>query len=139
MINNKLTESEPLIVRSQKPRTCLSQILWILSIILCVTILVYSLTVIQLLTQPARTGPVICSDQCKVELVESIPEGLTFNSSIEHVRTHEAWSWLIESAKESIEIGSMYWSLRGQDIYEDKSDWAGEKVFRELTQGDDDI
>ena len=139
MINNKLRESEPsLILGTNKHISCLSRILWGLSILLCAAILVYSLVIIQWLLEPSRTEP-LCSNRCQVELVESIPEGLTFNSSIEHLRTHEVWSLLIQSAKESIEIGSMYWSLRGQDIYEDKSDWAGEEVYKELAKGDNTL
>ena len=30
-------------------------------------------------------------DRCKFELVESIPEGLVYNSTVENLRTHDAW------------------------------------------------
>ena len=30
-------------------------------------------------------------DRCKIELVESIPEGLVYNSTIDNLRTHDAW------------------------------------------------
>ena len=77
-----------------------------------------------------------CSDTCNIQLVESIPEGLMFNSSIKSLRTHDAWSWLIEAAENSIENAALYWSLRGEDIWEDESDWAGEDIFKKLASGD---
>ena len=77
----------------------------------------------------------ICHDKCSIQIVESIPEGLTFNSSINNMRTFEAWSNLIEFAEDTIEVAGMYWSLRGSDIWEDQSDWAGEHIFSQLEKG----
>jgi len=74
-----------------------------------------------------------CDDKCNIQLVESIPEGLVFNSSVSHLKTYEAWRKLIALAEEDIEIASMYWSLLGKDIYEDESDWAGEQIFQQLS------
>jgi phospholipase D3/4 len=44
--------------------------------------------------------------------VESIPEGLEFNTTIKHLSTSEGWRNLIELAEESIQIGSYYWTLQ---------------------------
>ena len=73
-----------------------------------------------------------CSDQCSIQLVESIPEGLVYNSSVTHMKTYEAWISLIQAAEKRIETAGMYWSLRGKDVFEDPSDWAGEDVFKQL-------
>lgn len=73
-----------------------------------------------------------CNATCTVELVESIPEGLIFNSSLVHTSTHAAWTRLIELSRDKIHLAGMYWSLRGQDVYSDPSDWAGEDIFHKL-------
>ena len=77
----------------------------------------------------------ICHDKCSIQIIESIPEGLTFNSSINNIRTYDAWAKLIDLAEDTIEVAGMYWSLRGSDIWEDDSDWAGEHIFSQLEQG----
>ncbi|ODM90513.1 Phospholipase D3 [Orchesella cincta] len=53
----------------------------------------------------------VCNQNCRISLVESIPEGLVFNSSVTHPSTYDAWVQLIDLAKEQIEIGSFYWNL----------------------------
>jgi len=73
-----------------------------------------------------------CMDTCKVELVESIPDGLLFNSTINHTSTYSAWSKLITLAEKEILQAGMYWTLRGQDIWSDPSDWAGESIYQQL-------
>ena len=74
-------------------------------------------------------------DTCKVELVESIPDGLLFNSTINHTSTYSAWSKLITLAEKEILQAGMYWTLRGQDIWSDPSDWAGESIYQQLKDG----
>eukprot|EP00088_Acartia_fossae_P004470 TRINITY_DN11916_c0_g1_i12.p1 TRINITY_DN11916_c0_g1~~TRINITY_DN11916_c0_g1_i12.p1 ORF type:complete len:505 (-),score=109.62 TRINITY_DN11916_c0_g1_i12:929-2443(-) len=73
-----------------------------------------------------------CDDPCEISLVESIPMGLVYNNSHTRKSTFTAWMELIELAEESIEQAGMYWTLRGRDIYDDPSDWQGEKVFQTL-------
>ena len=90
----------------------------------------YSISVLQVFSPSDLVTP--CSDQCSIQLVESIPEGLVYNSSVTHMKTYEAWSSLIQSAEESIQTAGMYWSLRGKDVFEDPSDWAGEDIFKQL-------
>lgn len=48
-------------------------------------------------------------------IVESIPEGLVFNSSESHLSTYDAWVRLLNLAEKEIDIGSLYWSLQGKD------------------------
>jgi phospholipase D3/4 len=90
---------------------------------------------VAVLHRAARPSPgPPCADSCRVQLVESIPEGLVFNSSVEHLGTHAAWSRLIGMAEETIHLAGMYWTLRGRDVYSDPSDWAGEDIFRQLLE-----
>ena len=73
-----------------------------------------------------------CRDTCRVELVESTPEGLTFNSSLGHTPTYAAWSRLMQLARQEVRLAGMYWTLRGEDIYEDPSAAEGESVYQQL-------
>ena len=52
----------------------------------------------------------------RMSLVESIPEGLTYNESLTHLSTYDAWVHLINSAEERIEIGSYYWTLQTSNL-----------------------
>jgi len=73
-----------------------------------------------------------CLGGCSVQLVESIPEGLVFNSSVKHMSTHAAWSQLLKLAKKEVLLAGMYWSLKGSTVFEDPSDWAGEDIYQKL-------
>lgn len=46
--------------------------------------------------------------------------------------TFEAWDALIKAAEHKIEIGSFYWTLRGEDVINHSSAWNGEKIFQSL-------
>ncbi|XP_044058808.1 5'-3' exonuclease PLD3 [Siniperca chuatsi] len=56
-----------------------------------------------------------CSDPCKIVLVESIPEGLEFNSSTTHPSIFHTWLNLMGEAHSSIDIASFYWTLTNKD------------------------
>lgn len=56
-----------------------------------------------------------CSDPCRIALVESIPEGLHFNSSTTHSSIFQAWLRLMGEARSSIDIASFYWTLTNKD------------------------
>jgi len=76
---------------------------------------------------------------CKIQLVESIPQGLDYKDGpVETMRTYEAFESLIGKAEHSIQIASSYWSLRGSDTNAgaDK-EWTidkGETVYKMLVQ-----
>ncbi|XP_053678684.1 5'-3' exonuclease PLD3-like [Anopheles nili] len=74
-----------------------------------------------------------CADTCSIELVESIPEGMPYpNGSPMFKSTFNAWQTLISIAKDTIEIGSFYWTLKGADVYNHSSAREGETIFRQL-------
>ncbi|XP_065833347.1 5'-3' exonuclease PLD3-like isoform X2 [Oscarella lobularis] len=75
----------------------------------------------------------VVEDNCSMQLVESIPENLTFSpGSPTHLSTYNAWRYLIESARATIDIGSFYWTLRGTPANQDPTDCEGESIFRAL-------
>uniref|UniRef100_A0A8C2AKJ2 5'-3' exonuclease PLD3 n=2 Tax=Cyprinus carpio TaxID=7962 RepID=A0A8C2AKJ2_CYPCA len=76
-----------------------------------------------------------CTDPCRIVLVESIPEGLVFNSSTTHQSIYEAWLNLISGAQSSLDIASFYWTLTNNDTHthEDTAK-QGEQILEELGQ-----
>lgn len=93
------------------------------------SIAVFLLPGSSLLSQPS------CLSTCSVQLVESLPEGLVFNTSVPGtVSTYSAWSQLISLAREQVHLAGMYWTLRGQDIHPHPSAWEGEDVFKRLKE-----
>ncbi|XP_056630721.1 5'-3' exonuclease PLD3-like isoform X1 [Diorhabda sublineata] len=76
-----------------------------------------------------------CNNTCRLSLTESIPEGLIYsNGSIVYPSTFDTWLDLINSANESIDIGSLYWTLRQSEVYPDPSSLQGEKIFQSLVK-----
>ncbi|XP_063906502.1 5'-3' exonuclease PLD3-like isoform X3 [Zophobas morio] len=85
-----------------------------------------------------RAVPASCINTCSLSLVESIPEGVTFNSSVKHPSTFETWFNLILSAESTIEIASFYWTLRQSEVYPDPSSVKGEIIFQSLLKAGTD-
>ena len=86
-----------------------------------------------------RSSENICYSGCSLSIVESIPVNLTYpNSSTKHQSTHKTWLQLIDSAKHSIEIASLYWSMKKEDVYPDSSAREGEEVFQALFEASKD-
>lgn len=76
-----------------------------------------------------------CTDPCKIVLVESIPEGLEFNSSTTHPSIFQAWLNLMSEARSSIDIASFYWTLTNADTgtHEPTAE-QGETILRTLAE-----
>jgi phospholipase D3/4 len=54
----------------------------------------------------------------RASLVETIPEGLAYRpSKVIHASTYDTWQKLLDVAEKSIEIASLYWTLKGSDVY----------------------
>lgn len=71
---------------------------------------------------------------CNITLVESIPIGLNFTpNSPKFMSTFEAWQQLLDNSKSTLDIGSYYWSLRGEDTGANESSaQPGELIFQKL-------
>ena len=135
------SEKEPLIPdksrRSQSSSVSVSCFSWILSALIisgCVGCSLFFMLELADYNQDAR-GDGDCSEQCNIQLVESIPEGLVFNSSVSHPSTYSAWMKLLGLTESSLELAGMYFTLRGSDVWSDPSDWEGEEIFRQLAAG----
>lgn len=74
-----------------------------------------------------------CSDPCTISLVESIPEGLVFNSSSAHPSIYQAWLDLIGDARSSLDIASFYWTLTNADTgTQEPTANQGETILKKL-------
>uniref|UniRef100_A0A3B5B1K3 5'-3' exonuclease PLD3 n=1 Tax=Stegastes partitus TaxID=144197 RepID=A0A3B5B1K3_9TELE len=71
----------------------------------------------------------------RIVLVESIPEGLEFNSSTTHPSIFQAWMSLMSEARSSVDIASFYWTLTNQDTHTEEPTAAqGEAVLQKLAE-----
>ena len=72
--------------------------------------------------------------ECEVNIVETIPNGLTFNSSVISISTFDGLISLISSANHSIEIASFYWTLLGTDVMPkpDESSLKGKQLMKAI-------
>ncbi|KAM4590433.1 5'-3' exonuclease PLD3 [Fundulus diaphanus] len=76
-----------------------------------------------------------CSDPCRIVLVESIPEGLEFNSSTSNPSIFQAWSRLMSEARSSVDIASFYWTLTNEDTgTHEPTASQGEEVLKRLAE-----
>ncbi|XP_043286812.1 5'-3' exonuclease PLD3-like isoform X2 [Venturia canescens] len=76
-----------------------------------------------------------CMENCRISLVESIPIGMRYsNNTILHNSTYQAWMDLVSSAQHTIEIASLYWTMKRADVYPDDSAKEGEDVFEALLE-----
>jgi len=63
-----------------------------------------------------------CMDHCNVFLVESIPVGMNYsNSTARHESIYDSWMDLIAMAQNTIEIASLYWTMKREDVFPDNS------------------
>ncbi|CAK9831259.1 5'-3' exonuclease PLD3 [Anthophora retusa] len=76
-----------------------------------------------------------CMDGCNLSFVESLPVGMNYaNDSIFLESTYDSWIKLISLAREKIEIASLYWTMRREEVYPDDTAKQGEEIFRLLLQ-----
>ncbi|GAB1866559.1 Phospholipase D3 [Camponotus japonicus] len=77
-----------------------------------------------------------CMDHCSISLVETIPIGMNYNNNTaRHKTIHDSWMDLIGMAQESIEIASLYWTMKREDVVpSDNSAQNGEQVFQALLE-----
>ncbi|CAG2171811.1 unnamed protein product, partial [Oppiella nova] len=72
--------------------------------------------------------------ECRAEITETIPIGLTFNTSIVSNSTSDQFINLVSMATTSIDIASFYWTLIGTDVmpHPDNESLVGEKFLNSL-------
>ncbi|XP_059377311.1 5'-3' exonuclease PLD3-like isoform X1 [Carassius carassius] len=75
-----------------------------------------------------------CISDCKLTLVESVPEGLRFPSGSPHLPSiSDTWINLLNKANRSVHIGAFYFTLRDSDLgLTEPSSVLGKKVFERL-------
>ncbi|KFD73191.1 hypothetical protein M514_04796 [Trichuris suis] len=75
-----------------------------------------------------------CRLTCSIEIVESIPENITFDTDSLPTSTFSAWSRLISLAEKSIYIAAYKSSLRGKHVLGQPfpSTFMGEQIFEQL-------
>lgn len=64
-------------------------------------------------TVALKLSPLVPS--VRIVMVESIPEGLEFNSTASHPSIFQAWLNLMSEARSSVDIASFYWTLTNDD------------------------
>lgn len=77
-----------------------------------------------------------CTSDCRLSLVESVPEGVSFPSESPHLSSiSDAWSNLLNTANNSVHIAAFYFTLRDSDLgLTEPSSVLGQKVFDQLKQ-----
>lgn len=67
--------------------------------------------------------------------MESIPEGLVYDpDSPSFMSTFDSWNLLINETKKQLLIGSFYWTLKSDEVYNHSSSIYGDKIFQSLLQ-----
>ncbi|TDH07971.1 hypothetical protein EPR50_G00111590 [Perca flavescens] len=77
--------------------------------------------------------PEPCSNDCRVRLVESIPEGLYQPSPSSRQSIADSWLHLLGKANSSVHIAAFYFTLRDSESAH-SSDSQGRMVFEQLKQ-----
>ncbi|CAM9134342.1 unnamed protein product [Bubo scandiacus] len=77
-----------------------------------------------------------CGDTCRIVLVESIPEGMTFSDgSVPNPSTFSTWMNLLGTVTHSLDIASFYWTMTNEDTRTHEPSAAqGEQILNELLQ-----
>ncbi|XP_034453602.1 5'-3' exonuclease PLD3 isoform X1 [Hippoglossus hippoglossus] len=77
--------------------------------------------------------PEPCSTDCRVHLVESIPEGLYQSSPSSRRSIADSWMHLLHRSSSSVHIAAFYFTLLGSDLeFAGSSDSQGRRVFDHL-------
>ncbi|XP_059202077.1 5'-3' exonuclease PLD3 isoform X2 [Centropristis striata] len=77
--------------------------------------------------------PEPCTTDCRVRLVESIPEGLYQSSPSSRQSIADSWLHLLDKANHSVNIAAFYFTLRDGEVAH-SSDSQGRMVFEQLKQ-----
>ncbi|KAM6395739.1 5'-3' exonuclease PLD3 [Rhynochetos jubatus] len=82
----------------------------------------------------AAGGDASCGDACRIVLVESIPEGMTFGKGyVPNPSTFSTWKNLLGTVTRSLDIASFYWTMTNEDTRtREPSAAQGEEILEEL-------
>ncbi|MCI4379350.1 hypothetical protein PGIGA_G00227090 [Pangasianodon gigas] len=113
-------------------------------IITCLTAVLLMMFSLQTLLIPSiltsglkKNAPIThtCSDTCRLVLLESIPVGVEFNSSVGHPSIYQAWRSLLSEAQSTLDIASFYWTLTNEDTHtHEPTANLGEEIMQELVE-----
>ncbi|CAL4172939.1 unnamed protein product, partial [Meganyctiphanes norvegica] len=106
-----------------------------ITIILTLSILIVAMALLDDTINHGKHIPPQCQNTCRYQLVESMPQNLTYDQeSVMYGSIYDAWVKLISEAEQSIDIAAFYWTLRNKDITPtpEPSSWQGEDVFQRL-------
>ncbi|XP_068441388.1 5'-3' exonuclease PLD3 [Clinocottus analis] len=142
VVYNQLVDAERRPEANRKAQTnygCVIALVTVAAVLLVATALYVALTPSVSSSHPAPSSSLhpprreSCSDPCKIVLVESIPEGLEFNSSTTHPTIFQAWLNLMGEARSSVDIASFYWTLTNEDTgTHEPSAHQGETILKTL-------
>jgi len=83
----------------------------------------------------ALDADLTCMDRCSVFLVESIPIGMNYsNSTTRHESIYDSWMDLIGMAQNTIEIASLYWTMKREDVPDDSAKQANSLHCNQLIE-----
>ncbi|NXH66240.1 PLD3 Phospholipase, partial [Hydrobates tethys] len=84
----------------------------------------------------AGSNAASCGDACRIVLVESIPEGMTFSDgSMLNPSTFSTWMNFLGTTSHSLDIASFYWTMTNEDTRTHEPSAAqGEQILEELLQ-----
>ncbi|XP_026561066.1 inactive phospholipase D5 isoform X1 [Pseudonaja textilis] len=72
-----------------------------------------------------------CQNNCRVALVENIPEGINYSDSApSHLSLFQGWMNLLNMAKVSVDIVSSQWNLS----HSHPTPWQGQQIFEKLEE-----
>ncbi|XP_012223859.1 5'-3' exonuclease PLD3-like [Linepithema humile] len=87
------------------------------------------------LNSTALDSESMCMNRCNIFLVETIPIGMNYsNNAAQHETIYDSWMNLIGMAQDTIEIASLYWTMKREDVFPDDSAKEGEQVFQSLLE-----
>ncbi|CAJ1073810.1 '-3' exonuclease PLD4 [Xyrichtys novacula] len=81
-------------------------------------------------------GSEFFSDQCRMTLVESIPQDMKYKGNVTFgIPLVKAWKNLISLATHQVDVVSFYWTLTGDDIsVNSSSDMFGRQILKDLEE-----
>ncbi|XP_074789416.1 5'-3' exonuclease PLD3 [Athene noctua] len=106
------------------------------TVLLCLLVLIFLLFFNLWRSSALRGDAGSWGDTCRIVLVESIPEGMTFsNGSVPNPSTFSTWMNLLGTVTHSLDIASFYWTMTNEDTRTHEPSAAqGEQILKELLQ-----